>query len=199
MKPVLVVITDFARAGSAEHVARIQRLVERARPGSVMLQLRDHQLGARQRLEQGRVLRKLTEDAGQWLAINDRLDLWKVLGADGVHLGEGSVDASEARTFGARWISRALHETESTLDVAADAFVLSPIVEARHGRPALGLEALTLTRARLAGRSLFALGGVSATTARECLARGADGVAVVGAALDSDDATPLLRALDIGR
>jgi thiamine-phosphate pyrophosphorylase len=197
--PVLVVVTDFARPGSEHHVARIAGLVERARPGSVQVQLRDHQLSVRRRLELGRELRKLTRSAGQWFAVNDRLDLWKVLGADGVHLGEASVDTSVARAFGASWISRAVHRVDSIADVDADAMLLSPIVEARHGRSALGLEALTTARSRLEGRKLFALGGVTPATAKACLAHGADGVAVVGAALDTDDPLPLLHALDIGR
>jgi thiamine-phosphate pyrophosphorylase len=195
--PRLIVVTDFARAGSDHHLLRIGQLCRRARPESVMIQLRDHALSSRQRFELGRELRKLTLESDQWFVVNDRLDLWRILRADGVHLGEASVESAEARAFGARWISRAAHRLDS--DVDADAVLLSPVVEARHGRVALGIDALTSARSRLAGRTLYALGGVSASNARACLDAGAAGVAVMGAALDSDDPLPLLRALDIAR
>lgn len=199
MNPRVIVVTDFARPGAESHLARITHLVESARPGSVMIQLRDHELAARRRLEFGRVLRELTRRTEQWFVVNDRLDLWKLLEADGVHLGEASVGSTEARAFGARWISRAVHRLDAIADADVDAILLSPIVEARHGRPPLGMEALSRARARLAGKKLFALGGVTASLAATCLAHGADGVAVVGAALDTDDPEPLVSALDIGR
>lgn len=197
MTPRLIVVTDFARPGSERHLERISALTTRARPGSVMIQLRDHALSSRQRFEAGCELRELTRRTEQWLVVNDRLDLWKVLGADGVHLGEASVESRDARAFGARWISRAVHQPDDFPD--ADAVLLSPIVEARHGRPALGIPLLQIARARLAGRTLYALGGVDPSNANACLEAGADGVAVVAAALDSDDPLPLLAALDIGR
>ncbi len=192
MTPRLVVITDFGREHCLE---RIQRLLPRARAGSVLVQLRDHELSIRGRLEIGRELRRATSESGQLLSVNDRIDLALALGADAVHLGESSIETGEARRIFSGFISRASHQIEST---DADAILLSPIVEARHGRDALGISALGHARAKLdAARRLYALGGVSAASARACLDAGADGVAVVSAALDTDDASPLLEALGI--
>jgi thiamine monophosphate synthase len=76
--------------------------------------------------------------------------------------------------------------------------LLSPVIAPRKGRPALGLEALERCRGSLRpGTQLFALGGVSAETARSCLEHGADGVAVIGAALGAGPARSLLKALGI--
>jgi thiamine-phosphate pyrophosphorylase len=44
---------------------------------------------------------------------------------------------------------------------------------------------------------LYALGGVDERNAAQCLAAGADGIAVIGAALDGRDPVPLVRALGI--
>jgi thiamine-phosphate pyrophosphorylase len=192
--PRLVVITDLSREHCLE---RIERLLRRARTGSVLVQLRDHELSIRRRLEIGRVLRRTTAENGQHLAVNDRIDLALALGVDALHLGESSIETGQARRIFPGWISRASHRIENT---DADAVLLSPIVEARHGRDALGIAALGRARECLdAERRLFALGGVSATTARACLDAGADGVAVMSAALDTDDASPLLEALGIVR
>jgi thiamine-phosphate pyrophosphorylase len=76
-------------------------------------------------------------------------------------------------------------------------------MDARKGRPALGLAALGAARRAAAALPkpadlrLYALGGVRAENAAECITAGADGVAVIGAALDGTDPRPLLGALGI--
>jgi thiamine-phosphate diphosphorylase len=159
-----------------------------------MVQLREHARPARARLALGRELGERCRAHGQWLAVNDRIDLALLLGADGLHLGEKSVDPADARKlWGTRWLSRAAHDPDQE-DLAlrgADALVLSPIFAERHARPALGLRPFSATT--------YALGGISADNARACLDRGAAGVAVVGAVLGQDDPRPLLEALDIRR
>lgn len=196
MRPALVVVADFGRKAALE---RIACLVHAARPGSVLVQLRDHDLPTRKRYGLGVELRKITSDSGQYLAVNDRVDLALLLGADGLHLGELSIETADARALLQNtWISRACHRTSDAALLDADAILLSPIVEARHGRPALGTHALSEARRALGDtKLLFAFGGVSKATARACLEAGADGVAVMGAVLDSDDPTPLLDALGI--
>jgi thiamine-phosphate pyrophosphorylase len=191
--PRLIVITDFTRFEPTLAIPRIARLLGEASAGTVLLQLREHAMPVRRRLELGRELSKLARDAGQLFGVNDRIDLALVLEADALHLGERSVEAIDARTLVPEmWISRALHGLDDLAPRGADALVLSPIFEARHGRPALGLDALR-------GPKLYALGGVSSQNAAACLAAGAAGVAVVGAALGGDEPLGLLEALGIRR
>ncbi len=189
--PRLIVITDTTRG--ERMVERIEAVCRRAARGSVMVQLRDRQLGARARLSLGRELRAITRGAGQLLAVNDRLDLAVLLEADAVHLAESSVSVADARAVvGDHFISCARHDPRAAAE-GADAVVLSPVMAPRHGAPALGVSALRT--ARRDKQLLYALGGVDARTARACLDAGADGVAVIGAVLDSDDHEPLLGAL----
>ena len=62
--PRLIAITDRGVATALETLARFERLARAARPGSVMLQLRDPGLAARERLAFGRALRMaVTPDA----------------------------------------------------------------------------------------------------------------------------------------
>lgn len=197
--PRLIVISDFSRAARGAHLARLERCLASAAPGMVLVQLRDPELGARARLELGRALVALARAHGQRFAVNDRLDLAALLGADAVHLGDASLDASDVRRLlPGVWISRAWHRPhEPARDV--DALVLSPLFEARHGRPALGVEALRAARAQVGSLPLYALGGVTPERAAAALACGADGVAAIGAVLDTDDPLPLLAALGIRR
>lgn len=200
--PRLIVITDLSVAGSeAALLRRIGTLAARAAPGTVVVQLRDTCRPARERLAIGRELRRITLQTGQWLAVNDRLDLAVLLEAEWVHLGERSVSVADARSLmgGKVRISRACHDP-SRANSGADAILLSPVIAARKGRDALGPAALARARSAVGAASwVYALGGVSAATAESCLAAGADGVAVIGAALDGSAPEPLLEALKIRR
>jgi thiamine-phosphate pyrophosphorylase len=203
--PRLVAITDTTLLSGPELAARLERLAARATPGSVALLLRDHALSARARLQLGMALGDAARAHGQELWVADRLDLALLLGADGLHLGEASVTAGRARDWlreGTR-VSRAWHHV--ALDAAplnelegVDALLVSPVLAARKGRPAVGLPQLGAwgeqLRARHQAYPLYALGGVTAENAAACLAAGATGVAAIGAALVEDPA-PLLSAL----
>jgi len=208
--PRLIAITDSSLGDADTLPTRLRHLAERARPGSLALLLRDHAATAKQRLALGRELRDIAVSTGQALWVADRLDLALLLQADGVHLGEASVSAAVARRLvGERVVvSRAWHKatlqgtaaTEELDDV--DALLVSPVLEARKGRPALGLAALgglgEQLRARNRACQLYALGGVSAETAAGCLAAGAAGVAAIGAA-QVPDPSALLTALGLLR
>lgn len=208
--PGLVAITDLTRVPGVELLANAARLAQLAQPGSLAVLLRDHQASPRERLELGRALSAIARAAGQELWVADRLDLALLVQADGVHLGEASVTARDARQLlGAeRRISRAWHDTgplsEGSLRELAgvDSLLVSPILEPRKGRPALGVAALAAfcRSLRALGQSapVLALGGVSAATAPSCLGAGAAGVAAIGAAWSSDSAE-LVRALGIAR
>jgi thiamine-phosphate pyrophosphorylase len=205
ISPRLVVITDTTTAPVASMEQRIERLLARARPGSVAIQLRDHELSARARLALGRRLCELGRRYGAALVVNDRLDLAILLDAAGVHLGERSVAAADARSLLPRaWISRACHDPERVADEReVDAVLLSPVLAARKGRSALGLDAIGRARARLpSATALIALGGIDAAGAASCLDAGADAVAVIGAVLGPErerSLEALISALGIPR
>lgn len=206
--PRLIVVTDTTLSSGPELEARVERVLALAAPGTVMVQLRDKELSARRRLSLGERLVALCRQHGQWFIVGERLDIAVLLGADGVHLGEGSVATAEARSLlpPAAWVSRACHSVEAAASTDADAVLLSPIVAERKGSAPLGAEAIADACARLSRRDraqrphVYALGGVDASTAAACIARGAAGVAVIGAVLGPGrDPVALLSALGIGR
>jgi thiamine-phosphate pyrophosphorylase len=208
--PRLVAITDLTRSSAVHVLERSAELAQSARPGSFAVLLRDHQASPRERLALGRELSRLLRAAEQQLWIADRLDLALLLAADALHLGEGSVPARDARALLGpdQLVSRAWHDAGPLSEAAlselygADNLLLSPILQARKGRPALGLAALGAFVSSLKARgnttSVMALGGVSAGAAPACLAAGAQGVAAIAAAWSSD-AVELVRALGIER
>jgi thiamine-phosphate pyrophosphorylase len=201
--PRLVAITDLSRFPLARTLEIWALLCSGARPGSVAVQLRGPDQPARRLLELGRELADVARAAGQFLIVNDRLDLGRLLEADGVHLGEGGVSSVDARTLGPfRWIFRACHAPDTAGAIDADALVLSPILAPRKGAPALGLTAIERARAALERRgsgAVFALGGITPETAATCCGSGAQGVAAIGGLFGGPAPAEWLQALAIAR
>ena len=204
MTPRLIAISDRRVASAEVTLERFFELGRLAQPGSVIFQLRDLELSTRERMSFGISMARMVRDVSQLFVVNERVDLGVLLGADGVHLGERSIETRDARSFlgpGA-FISRACHEPDFVGHLAAEAVLLSPVAEPRKGRPALGIEGLRRARASIAenaGRTLlYALGGVSVRHAAEYRTSGADGVAVVGAVLRGEG-PELVRVLGIER
>ncbi len=205
--PRLVVVTDTDVAPPERLVERVGRLCAACRPGSVLVQLRDREIPARARLRLGERLLAAAREHGQLFGVNDRADFVGVLGADVLHLGEHSVSTADARTLVGDdvLVTRACHDPDVAAAEGSDGVVLSPVLAARKGNPALGLEGLGRARAALdtvpAGSRplLFALGGVDHRGAASCIAAGADGIAAIGAVIGRDDASDVVAALGIGR
>ena len=200
----LIAISDRRVAGQELTLERFRELARLARPGSVVLQLRDLELPARERLSFGARLLEVARESGQLFVVNDRVDLAVLLGADGVHLGEAAIETEEARRlFGrAAFVSRACHDISRVAVLDADAVLLSPVAQARKGREALGFDALRRARQLLGTETrpaLFALGGITAENARACRDAGADGVAMIGGVFAPGALERLVRALDLAR
>jgi thiamine-phosphate pyrophosphorylase len=192
--PTLIFVTDVERFGWDRTLASATNMCQVARPGSVSLQLRDKQLTGRLRLQLALELRRVASDFGQFLVVNDRLDLAALSQADGVHLGEASLDPLVVRALYPNWwISCAWHSGAPRL--GADAYLVSPVVLPRKGAPALGLEGLEQQIHAFPELSIYALGGVDAVSAPLCMNAGARGVAVVGAAYTNGSA--LVEALGL--
>jgi thiamine-phosphate diphosphorylase len=107
---------------------------------------------------------------------------------DGIHLGGDSrAQLSEARReLGPDvWISVPAH-TDDDVDAArrdgATAVYVSPIFTTPGKGPPRGLEAIRSARTRAGSMLIYALGGVDASNAEDCVRAGADGVAVIRAA-----------------
>ncbi|MGC4065946.1 MAG: thiamine phosphate synthase [Polyangiaceae bacterium] len=199
--PRLVVMTNVASVGRDALLRRLNACCAAARPGTVLVVLRDPELPIRDRVTLGRELRRLTTDTGQRFSVRDRLDIAELLDADGVHLAESSIDGERIRRRVARpWLlSRAWHSLDTAPPRDVDFVLLSPVCATRKTRSAIGLEALALFSATHPAARVCALGGVDASNAASCLQHGAAAVAVMGAVLDVEDCSPLLESLEIRR
>ncbi len=164
--------------------------------GARLLQLRLKNVATGALVETARRVRELTAAAGAQLVVNDRVDVALAVGADGVHLGQGDVPVAVARRLLGpdRWIGFSTH-SEAQLAAAAgcgaDYLSLGPIFATTSKSPAdpvIGCARVRTARAH-ATEPLVAIGGITAATACEVLAAGADAVSVIAAVVRAPDVT----------
>ena len=90
----LIVITDRTIAAPRAVLDVVRASLAAGAPA---VQLRDKDATARELFEQATALRALTREFGALLFVNDRLDVARAAGADGVHLGPDDMPVAAAR------------------------------------------------------------------------------------------------------
>ena len=185
--------------------------VRRSIDGGVKaIQLRGKNLPAREILRIGERLRLLTSEYSVKLFINDRIDVAMILGADGVHLGQNGLPVGIVRKIlGDSLIigvsTHSLKEAKNAERGGADFITFGPIFatpsKVVYGPP-VGLRRLV----NLTGRikiPVFAIGGINMDRIQDVMKKGANGVAVISAILNSesvyDAAASMLNELRLCR
>ncbi len=188
----LYVITD--RRLTADLADHLDRLLDGAPAGSVLVQLREKDLDGRALFALAEKIRAVTARHQTRLLINDRIDVALTIGADGVHLPENGLPIAAARALlgPQSLIGASTHSPEDALAAAAaDLVTIGPIWETpsktQFGVP-LGL--------RVACRpNLFALGGIdNLKRGEEVMAAEYHGVAVVRALMTATDPAQTCRS-----
>jgi thiamine-phosphate pyrophosphorylase len=211
-------------SGPGDHHARLQRavlyLVCSTRPGGRALQdvlapalaggvdvvqLRDKEAGRDALLAAAAVARRLCDETGALLILNDRPDLVREAGADGCHVGQDDMDVPAARALAGDGaiVGQSTH-FPSEIDAAGDADYIGvgPVhaTPTKPGRPAVGLELVRFAGAH-APVAFFAIGGIDASNVDAVVEAGARRIAVVRAIADAADprtAAAALRAAVVG-
>ena len=178
--------------------------------GAQIVQLRDKSMDDRGILRAAGTFRRLADDHGALFVLNDRPDLARSAGADGVHLGQDDPDPGAARELLGEdaLIGLSTHNREQ-LEAAekggiADYVSVGPVWETptKEGRPAVGLD-LVRHAAETASLPFFAIGGIDTGNIDAVLGAGAARIVVVRAIRDASDprgaAEDLRRALARGR
>lgn len=172
--------------------------------GVTCVQLREKACGTREFLAEVRAVKAVLQGTGVPLIINDRVDVALAVGAAGVHLGQQDMPISDARRLGPPgWIigisAESVEDAVRAEGEGADYVGVSPVfatpTKTDHAPP-LGLDGLRRIRAAVK-IPLVAIGGIHAGNAREVMAAGADGLAVVSAIVAADD--PRAAAAELRR
>lgn len=162
-----------------------------SRGGAQVIQLREKQKEAREFFEEAEAALRIARARGVRLIINDRADIARVLGADGVHLGQDDLPPEAARSLlGERAIiGFSTHNVEQAIAASrlpVDYLAIGPIFATsskENPNPVVGLDGLRRVRAALPSMPLVAIGGITPQNAPETLAAGANSLAVIGALL----------------
>lgn len=166
-----------------------------ARPAAI--QLRAKGCGSADTLAWLRALCALSRPRGVPCYANDRPDLARAAGCDGVHLGQNDVPLSVARSVGMQRIGLSTHD-EAELDAALEqdlAYVavgpVLPTSTKENPDPVLGMEGLRALAARSRSKKpalpIVAIGGIGLAEAAEVLSV-VDMVAMVSGLLPEEAA-----------
>ncbi len=177
-------------------------LLRAALSGGVdMVQLRDKAADRDLVERSARTFSRLANDYGALFVVNDDPYLARAVGADGVHVGQDDMPATEARdVLGPEAIvGLSTHSPEQLSASAAmpvDYVSAGPIWETptKEGRPGVGLDYVRHA-AEHASRPFFAIGGIDAGNAGEVVAAGARRLCVVRAIRDAADPLAAAEAL----
>jgi len=170
--------------------------------GARLVQLRLKDVPTRTLLAVATAIRERTRRAGALFIVNDRPDVARAAGADGVHLGPDDLPVEAARLILPRpaLIGVSTHddgELAAALAVEPDYVAVGPIHTTQSktdARPARGLDAVRQAR-RQTRLPLVAIGGITADTAVAVRRAGADSVAIIGALVRAADVRAATRSL----
>jgi thiamine-phosphate pyrophosphorylase len=181
----IYLVTDTQLAGNRE----LADVVAQAVAGGVsVVQYREKHLSDEAFAAQARKLLAVLRPLGIPLLFNDRVELARQLGADGVHIGQEDMPYHQARVLlgPAAIIGLSIQDWQSfdgTYPEGLDYLAPGPIFDTAtktNYHYAWGLEALAHFRQKVT-LPLVAIGGIHAGNARQVLEAGANAVAVVSA------------------
>lgn len=182
----LYLVMDMQGYGgrSATEIAR-----EAIAGGVTMIQWREKSQPLKHVLEESRRLRALCREEGIPFVVNDRVDIALLLDADGVHVGQDDLPATEVRKLlGAdRFVgvsAGSWEEAQWAVAQKADYLGVGPVYGTAtklDAGDAIGFELLARLAEGYGSIPRVGIGGINAANAALVTGAGADGIAVVSA------------------
>ena len=194
----LYVIVDRAAIG-ARDLAEVA--AGAIRGGADAIQLRDKAASTHLLIEEARRLVPLARAAGIPLIINDRVDVARAVGADGVHVGQDDLPIEDARRIlgPSGLIGASTHSLEQARlaeHKGVDYIGLGPIfltpTKPEYGSVGIGLIGLVVQNVRV---PVLCIGGIDERNVTTVLEAGAHCVAVVRAVCAAQDPESAARTL----
>ena len=184
-----MLVTSASAAPGGDVVAQLERALAGIAPGTVLVQVREKQLGGRDLVALVSRVVAVAHARGARVVVNDRVDVALACGADGAHLPESGFGVAEARALlpARSLVGASVHDAAGARARRDASYLLMGPVWDSPGKRASGVDALRDAVAAAAGTPVFAVGGLDpdrAVLARGC---GAWGVAVIRAVMAAAD------------
>lgn len=208
-KPILYLITpgagNSATTSSSPEFQKILSQVAAAVEARVQLvQLREKQLPTRLLFELTARVVELSRGTSTKILVNDRSDVAKGAGADGVHLTTQSIAPAIVKdTFGQGFLvavsTHSLTEARAARDSGADFAVFGPVFSTASKKEygaAVGVNQLEEVSRSLAPFPVLALGGIAIDNVETCFRAGASGVAGISLFERSDQLSEVVSSIN---
>ena len=176
--------------------------------GATFIQVRAKRLASGPLLDLCDAVVHLAQPHGATVIVNDRVDLAKMSGAAGVHVGQEDLPPAAARALlgGEAIVGFSTHtvaQVEAALTEPISYVAVGPVFGTRTkdtGYDAVGLDLVAHAVSLAAGRPVVAIGGITVDNAASVLAVGATQVAVITDLLTADPAARVRAYLErLGR
>jgi thiamine-phosphate pyrophosphorylase len=155
--------------------------------GARVLQLRAKALDGAAFLDLASLIVDVGHRSGATVIINDRADIARLSGSDGLHVGQDDLRPSDARRITGEdaIIGLSTHSSEqieAALTEPISYLAIGPVfgtATKTTGYDRVGYEAVRLARSAVAALPVVAIGGITLETAPRVIEAGADSVAVI--------------------
>jgi len=191
----LYLVCDLRPGGRA-----LAEVLASALDGGVdIVQLRDKDASAQELIAAAKIARRLCDEAGALLIINDRPELVRSADADGCHVGQDDMEPAAARERAGAdaLVGQSTHFPDEVAAAAeVDYIGVGPVyaTPTKPGRHPVGVE-LVRFAAFHAPVPFFAIGGIDAGNVGEVVTAGANRIAVVRAIAEAADPARSAAAL----
>lgn len=166
--------------------------------GVRLFQYRNKTAPARELLHAAQALCLTVRQRGGTFIVNDRADIARLAGANGLHLGQDDLSVAAAREVAENGCAIGLSthnlpQFEAAAASDADYIAVGPIFKTsgkKNPDPVVGLDLIRAAR-KLTRKPIVAIGGITVERAREVMDAGADSVAVISDVLKAKN--PIAR------
>lgn len=185
----LYLVTDRSKFSSVDEF--LDAVAASLKGGVEIVQLREKSASAKEIIDIGKKVKELCAIYDALFIINDRVDIARILQADGVHLGQDDIDIHSARHMLGKdaIIGISTHspqQAQKAVEAGADYIGVGPVFETptKPGRKSVGLEYVQWA-AKNVNIAWFAIGGINAENVSEVINAGASRIAVVRAIINA--------------
>lgn len=160
--------------------------------GADIIQIREKNIEGGDLKERVQHVQQLLNGSEVLLTVNDRPDVARLTGADGVHGGQNDLSVEDMRTIFPRgFVGLSTHSPEQAEQanfLQPDYIGIGPVfaTPTKEGRPGIGLENMKdmIATADMPG---FVIGGITRDTADSVFKAGAERIAVCSAVISAED------------
>jgi len=187
-------IRGFYAVLDRDDEALAHALVSEARVLQVRIKPRGGRCDTADLLRIAQMARRVCDDAGAALIINDRIDVALAVDADGVHLGQTDLSIDDARRIaGDLWIGISTHNTaqvRAACEAGADYLGFGPVFATSSKErpdPVQGFDGLEAAVAAAKGRPLVAIGGITTADVAAIYRTGVPAICAISAVNQARD------------